>query len=145
MAGSGGWMQAWDGWPLERFIYLFVALAYALVWVQVGLLHWRGAFRRILMWGPVIYTPVVLVTGGALVATRTDVTVLAYVVSHAVAVVEGLVGTVAHLRGISAQVGGFSLRNAMAGPPPVLPVLYTAVGALGLLTHYWNALVKAPA
>jgi hypothetical protein len=48
-----------------------------------------------------------------------------------------LVGTYFHIRGIVSQVGGFTVRNAATGPPPLLPLIYAALGAFGLLVNYW--------
>jgi hypothetical protein len=128
-------MQAWEGWPLERLIVLFVAAAYLLVWVQVSLLHWRGAFRHRAMWGPVIYTPIVVIVALALLVVRGDVIDMLYVIALAIACLVGLVGVWFHLRGVAAQIGGMTLRNLMGGPPPVLPLIYAAVGAFGLLAR----------
>jgi hypothetical protein len=37
-------------------------------------------------------------------------------------------------------VGGlFSLRNMMAGPPPVLPLAYALTGVLGIIGLMWDA------
>jgi hypothetical protein len=37
------------------------------------------------------------------------------------------------------QVGGFTLRNLVAGPPPVLPLAYSLIGVVGLLGLFWDA------
>lgn len=51
-------MEAWTDWPLERLLYLFLGLAYLLMWAQLTLLHWRGAFHHKAMLGPVFFTPI---------------------------------------------------------------------------------------
>jgi hypothetical protein len=38
-----------------------------------------------------------------------------------------------------AQVGGASVRNLVAGPPPVLPVAYALANTLGLIGMLWHA------
>jgi hypothetical protein len=55
------------------------------------------------------------------------------VVAFAVGAVEGLGGLYFHLRGASYMVGGLTLRNLMAGPPPVLPIAYSLAGVAGLM------------
>jgi len=50
-------MNFWDGWPTDRILILFSALAFALISVQVGLFHYRGNFRHRVMWGPVLSAP----------------------------------------------------------------------------------------
>jgi hypothetical protein len=57
----------------------------------------------------------------------------------AVSALEGLVGLGYHLRGITFQVGGFTMRNLLSGPPPMLPLAYAAIGVLGLGALVWNA------
>lgn len=130
-------MESWQGWPLERFLCMFLAAAYLLMWIQVWLLHLRGAFRNRIMWGPVLFTPVAVLAAIAFGLVRNGATAGVFITVFAIAVVVGLVGTAAHLRGIASQVGGFTLRNAMTGPPPVLPVMYAALGSLGLIVYYW--------
>jgi hypothetical protein len=56
-------MDAWDGWPFARLYMLLVALAFLVVGPQVLLFHWRAAFRRLTMYGPVLLAPVIVVAG----------------------------------------------------------------------------------
>ncbi len=39
-------MDAWDGWPFARVYMLLVALAFAVIGLQVLLFHRRAGFRR---------------------------------------------------------------------------------------------------
>src|SRR5687767_15018075 len=130
-------MESWQGWPLERFMYLFLGAAFLLVWIQVTLYHWKGAFRNKAMWGPVIYTPVVVVVALARGFLVGDLMSQIFVVAFALAAFEGLMGTVLHLKGVAAQVGGINLRNLAIGPPVILAVVYMCLGLLGLAIHYW--------
>ena len=34
-------MESWDGWPFARLYMLLVALAFAVIGLQVVLFHWR--------------------------------------------------------------------------------------------------------
>jgi hypothetical protein len=133
-------MESWDGWPFARLYMLLVALAFLVVGLQVLLFHWRAGFRRVTMYGPVLLAPV-LVVAGVLGALQRD-GLLGWVVLgvFAVGVVDGLVGVVEHLRGISRRIGGFSLRNLMSGPPPLLPVAFMALALTGALALVWEAL-----
>lgn len=130
-------MEAWSGWPIERFFYLFLGLAYLLVWGQLTLLHWKGGFHDMFMWGPVLFTPLPALAGVALFFGRPDWLLSTFVVLYAMAALEGLVGTYKHLKGVAKRVGGFTFANVLAGPPFLLPIIYTALGAAGLLVHYW--------
>lgn len=136
-------MDGWIGWPLERFFYIFLGLAFLLVWGQVTLLHWAAGFRSIFMWGPVLYTPVLVLAALLLALTRAPWAELTFVVVFAIGVLEGAFGTYKHFHGVAEQVGGFNLRNFMAGPPVLLPIIYMALAATGLLVYYWDALIPA--
>jgi hypothetical protein len=132
-------MSAWDGWELGRAVLLFTVVAYLVIWVQVSLFHWAGAFKHWAMWGPVLATPVIAL-GALLGAIARDAAwgwiALALL---AIGVLEGLVGLYFHVVGLRYQVGGFSTRNLLAGPPPMLPIAYAALGVLGVGALLWNA------
>jgi hypothetical protein len=126
-------MESWDGWELGRWIVLFAAFLYVGIWAQLTLYHWRAAFRRREMYAPVILTPVIA-AAGALGAIEGD-GIFGWIslVAFAIGVVEGLGGLFFHMQGVRYLVGGITLRNLAAGPPPVLPVAYSLAGVLGLL------------
>lgn len=132
-------MAEWQGWTFDRVTVAFSALMYAGIWMQVSLFHWAGGFKKLAMWGPVLATP--LVIGGALAGVVTRVGVWGWVAAGLLAfgVLDGLIGLYYHLRGISSQIGGFSMRNLLSGPPPVLPLAYALIGLLGLGGLFWNA------
>jgi hypothetical protein len=133
-------VDAWDGWPFARLYMLLVALAFAVVGLQVLLFHWRAAFRRLTMYGPVLLAPV-LVLAGVVGALKRD-GALGWIVLavFALGIVDGVVGVFEHLRGIARRIGGFSLRNLMSGPPPLLPVAFMALALTGALALVWEAL-----
>ena len=133
-------MESWDGWPFARLYRLLVALAFAVVGLQVLLFHWQAGFRRWTMYGPVLLAPV-LVVAGVLGALQRDgwlgwVALTVFVFG----IVDGLVGVFEHFRGIARRIGGFSLRNLMSGPPPLLPVAFMALALTGALALVWEAL-----
>ena len=133
-------MDAWDGWDFQRFYVGFVGIAFALLGLQVLLFHWRAAFKKWTMYGPVLLAPVLAGAGivGALV--RDGWLGWAVLVVFALGVVDGLIGIYEHGRGIAERIGGFSLRNLVAGPPILLPVMFTALAASGGLAVLWGAL-----
>jgi hypothetical protein len=133
-------MDAWDGWPFARLYMLLVALAFAVVGLQVLLFHWRAAFRRLTMYGPVLLAPVIVVAGVVGALKRDGPLGWIVLAVFALGIVDGLVGIVEHLRGISRRIGGFSLRNLMSGPPPLLPVAFMALALTGALALVWEAL-----
>lgn len=133
-------MDAWDGWPFARLYMFLVALAFVVIGLQVLLFHWRAGFHRLTMYAPVLLAPV-LVLAGVVGAIQRD-GVLGWIVLaiFASGVVDGLVGVFEHLRGIAQRIGGFSLRNLMSGPPPLLPVAFMALALTGALALVWEAL-----
>jgi hypothetical protein len=133
-------MEAWDGWPFARVYMLLVALAFAVIGLQVLLFHWRAAFRRLTMYGPVLLAPVLVAAGVVGALERDGVVGWIVLAVFAFGVVDGLVGVVEHLRGIARRIGGFSLRNLMSGPPPLLPVAFMALALTGALALVWEAL-----
>ena len=132
-------MSAWDHWELGRAVVVFAAVAYVVVWVQLSLNHWAGGFRRTVMWAPVLLTPVIVL--GALLGAVSRGSPWGWIALSllVLGVVDGLIGLGYHLRGIGSQIGGLSLRNVLAGPPPMLPVAYAALGALGIEGLVWGA------
>jgi hypothetical protein len=132
-------VESWRGWGLDRAVLLFTAVAYLVIWVQLSLYHWAGGFKRLAMWGPVLATPPI--AAGAVVGAVTREGVWGWVALALLAfgVLDGLVGVYLHLSGMRAQIGGFSTRNLLSGPPPMLPLAYAAMGVLGIGALVWNA------
>ena len=133
-------MDRWDGWPFARLYLLLVALAFLVVGAQAFLFHWRAAFRSKAMYGPVVMAPVIAVAGVAAAVARNDVIGWAAFAIFALGFVDGLIGLTLHLRGIAARVGGFTARNLVAGPPPLLPLAFAALALTGGLAVIWQAL-----
>ncbi|MHB0934960.1 MAG: hypothetical protein ACYDCO_05460 [Armatimonadota bacterium] len=129
-------MDTWDGWPLQRFIYLFIGLAHMMIWVQVVLFHWRGAFRIWAMWLPVLAGPLLAMMGIVFAFVYGGWLNGLYVFLFSVGVLGGMIGTYYHFRGVSHYIGGWSLRNFMVGPPPILPMTFFAFSVVALLVFF---------
>jgi hypothetical protein len=133
-------MDAWSGWDFQRFYLLFVAAAFALLGLQVLLFHWRAAFKKWTMYGPVLLAPVLAAAGVVGALSREGWLGWAVLIVFALGVVDGLVGVYEHVRGVVGRIGGFSLRNLVAGPPVLLPVTFTALAVSGGLAVLWGGL-----
>jgi hypothetical protein len=133
-------VEGWDGWPFARLYLLLLAVAFLVVGAQVLLFHWQAAFRAKTMYVPVILAPIVAAVAIVTSLVRNDLTAWVAVAVFAVALVVGLVGVVLHLRGVAQRIGGFTLRNVVAGPPFLLPLAYGALALTGGLAVIWQAL-----
>jgi hypothetical protein len=129
----------WDAWEVGRVVLATTALLYGGIWVQLSLFHWGAAFASKAMWVPVILTPVIVLAIGIGVLERTDPWGWIAAGALVLGVIDGLVGLYFHVRGTVAQVGGLTVRNLIAGPPPVLPLAYSLVGVVGLIALLWHA------
>ena len=129
----------WNGWPLDRVLLLFTALALLLIFIQVWLFHYRQNFRHWAMWIPVLATPVlgvcliILALGNT---TRFRPVVVALLVAG---LLGGLVGFYYHFRGVGTRVDGYRIQNFLVGPPVILPLMVTAISVLGLMAIYWRS------
>jgi hypothetical protein len=132
-------VSEWIAWELGRVVLIAAAVMYAGIWAQVTLFHWGAAFASRAMWAPVIMTPLIVAAAAIAVVTRSDPWGWVAVVALGIGVLDGLYGLYRHLRGTVSQIGGFTLRNLMAGPPPLLPLAYSLIGVVGLLGLLWDA------
>ena len=128
----------WTGWTLERFLVLFVAIAYLLIGVQVTMSHYRQNFHHKAMWAPVVASPIFTITGLMLAMARSEWLFTLFALLMWVAIVAGLGGFYYHFHGVRVRVGGWAPRNFLVGPPVIQPLLFSAVGALGLAAVYWG-------
>lgn len=128
-------MSAPAGLSLQRFFYLFVGASFLLLWIQVLLLHWRGAFRLWPMWGPVLFAPVLSAMGILFAVFYGPWLAGPFIAVFSLGVLDGLAGIYYHFAGVRHYVGGWTLRNFIAGPPVVLPVLFTALSAAALMVY----------
>lgn len=133
-------MDAWDGWPFARLYLLLVAVAFVVLGLQILLLHWRAAFRAKAMYTPLVTAPLITVAGVVAAVSRDGILGWLAVGAFTIGFLNGLVGLVLHLRGTAHRVGGFTLRNLMAGPPPLLPLAFAALALTGGLAVVWEAL-----
>ena len=131
-------MNTWDGWTVDRAALVLCSVMYAGIWVQLTLMHWAGGFKKTAMWGPVLLTPVVAAAAAVAAVDRGGALGTAMAIVLGVGIAEGLVGVVLHLRGVASQVGGWTFRNVLSGPPPILPLAYSLIGLLGFAALVWN-------
>jgi hypothetical protein len=128
----------WDVWTLDRFLIFFVSVAFVLIGSQVTMFHYRQNFHHKSMWVPVVSAPVFFLTGLALTFYNAGWLRLLFTLFMAMGVLDGLVGVYFHAKGVRLRVGGWAMRNFLIGPPVILPFLFTAISALGIIAVYWR-------
>jgi len=128
----------WNGWPMDRIVILFVALAFLLIGVQVAMSHYRQNFHQKAMWVPVLEAPVFLVVGLAHAFWNAGWLSTLFAVLMWIGALSGLVGFYYHFRGVGLRVGGWTSHNFLIGPPVVLPLVITALSVLALIAVYWR-------
>lgn len=133
--------MGWEGWPIERVLFILVGVLFIGIFVQVTLFHYRQNFRAASMWIPVIATPLLALSVLALSLFNTEWLRLANLILLCVGVVAGLYGFVRHLMGVRQRVSGWTLENFMVGPPVVLPLTIVLTSAFGLLALQWEAMI----
>lgn len=96
--------------------------------------HLRGSFCQRWMWTPVWLTPVVAISAvGAAGSPRVAREVLPFTATAAI--IDGLIGFYLHLRTVREMPGGLGnfWFNFTMGPPLFAPLLFCAVGLMGLI------------
>ncbi|SHE15040.1 Uncharacterised protein [Chlamydia abortus] len=131
-------MYHWVGWPLDRLLILFVALAFLLIGLQVTMSHYRQNFHHKAMWSPVDVSPLIFLSGLGLAVYPSAFFHYLFVFLLFAGVLTGMAGFYFHYRGVGVRVGGYASRNFLMGPPVVLPVVFLAMSALGLIAVYWR-------
>ena len=119
---------------LQKALALTTAASAAPLAFEVYLEHYRGSFSDPWEWAPLVCTPPLVIAGVAgAVSERAARTALP--AASALYVLNGIVGSALHARGVHRKPGGFRepAYNLIMGPPLLAPGSFTLVGAIGLL------------
>ena len=98
--------------------------------------HYKDNFKYKVQWSPILLTP--LLAGAAMASLRSERAAnTALPLASAAAMLNGVVGTGYHIRGILSRPGGRKkpLYNTLYGPPIFAPMLFAACGLLGMLAY----------
>lgn len=128
----------WIGWPLDRILILFVALAYILIGIQVTMSHYRQNFHQKIMLVPVLSSPFYVLSAAAYALFNQLWIGWIFAFLMGTAAISGLIGFYYHVKGVGVRVGGYVGRNFLIGPPVIMPLMYSAMGILGLIAYYWR-------
>jgi uncharacterized membrane protein YhaH (DUF805 family) len=119
---------------LQRTMAIMTAFAAVLGGGEAYTQHSRGAFESWWMWTPVWLTgPMLFAAAAALASERLARTLLP--ITSAAVILDGVVGFLLHIRGITRMPGGFRAGsyNVVMGPPIFAPLLLCTTGVMGLL------------
>ena len=98
--------------------------------------HYKDNFKYKVQWSPILMTPLLMGAAlGAVTSKRVANTLLP--ATSALAMLNGVVGTGYHIRGILRRPGGRKkpLYNTLYGPPIFAPMLFAACGMLGMMAY----------
>ena len=98
--------------------------------------HYKDNFNSKVQYSPLILTP--LLTGAALLSIASeDAANTLLPLASAAAILNGMVGTAFHIRGILRRPGGTKkpLYNILYGPPIFAPMLFAACGLVGMMAY----------
>jgi hypothetical protein len=129
-----GFVAALRHGEFQRSLALLSAFVAVLAGGEAYVEHLRGSFSQRIMWSPIWLTPPMIVAGCATAVSRRAAHALLPITSVAT-LFDGLLGFLLHLRGVGRMPGGYAnLRfNLTLGPPLFAPLLFSAVGLLGLI------------
>ncbi len=129
----GHWWENVRRGRAQRTLAAATAFSALPLGIEVYFEHFRGSFGDKWMWTPVWLSPALTAAGVAGVrsgrAARTWLPALS-----ALYCLDGAVGVITHVRGVSRKPGGFSqpLFNIVMGPPLLAPGSLALVGGMGL-------------
>lgn len=118
----------------QQFMAVAAALSAVLNGVEALYSHYKNNFTYRAQWTPILLTPAIVAAGVGTIWSRTIGKTLLPLVSL-LAILDGSVGFLYHLRGIVRMPGGprKTLYLLTYGPPLFAPLLFAATGFLGLL------------
>lgn len=117
-----------------RFSVILTAAALSGLMIQVAILHYRGAFKNPAMYAPLI-VPLFALGAALWHLVWTGGSGNAYVAALWLTLLLGFGGWGWHLRGLDRMMAGLyvSHPNLLEGPPPVAPLLFALVAAVGIV------------
>jgi hypothetical protein len=131
-----------EDWPvpvrrLRTQLAVIATASTALLWVDNLSEHYRGGFRRRLMYVPIVANPVVTAAGALAAATGGRRGAKAFGLLSGAQTAIALAGFVEHQRAILKKPGGNEPRqllfNAWYGPPVAAPLQYLGLGLMGAM------------
>lgn len=120
----------------QRHFCTVTAAATVCSGLEVWYSHYKDNFKYRVQWSPLVVSPLLLAAAiGGFKSKRIADTLLPF--ASAAAMVNGLVGSYYHVRGILNRPGGKKkpIYNVLYGPPIFAPMLFAACGLFGLMAY----------
>ena len=118
----------------QRSFALLTAISGLFTGLEVVYEHYKGSYNQRIMYTPLIMCFALFVTGTWAAFSRWAARVALPIVSL-LTFLDGCIGFFFHIRGIQRKPGGWRLPifNIVMGPPITAPLLFAAIGVLGLI------------
>lgn len=136
LSGRDDWREDIRVGRFQKHFCVVVAAYTVCVGAESFYSHYKNNFQYKVQWSPILLTP--LLSGAALGALKSErVANTLLPAASALAMVDGVVGTYFHVRGILKKPGGRKkpLYNTLYGPPIFAPMLFAAAGMLGMMAY----------
>lgn len=136
LAGRDDWRDDIRVGRFQKHFCVVVAAYTVCVGAESWYSHFKNNFEYKVQWSPILLTP--LLSGAALGALKSErIANTLLPAASAVAMLDGVVGTYFHVRGILKKPGGRKkpLYNTLYGPPIFAPMLFAAAGMLGMMAY----------
>ncbi len=121
----------------QKHFCVVTAAATVCCGLEVWYSHYKDNFKYRVQWSPILVAPVLLAAAiGGFKSKRIADTLLP--IASAAAIVNGLVGSYYHVRGILNRPGGRKkpVYNVLYGPPIFAPMLFAACGLFGMMAYF---------
>ena len=120
----------------QKHFCVVTAVATICCGLEVWYSHYKDNFKYRVQWSPVLIAP--LLAGSAIGGFKSRrVSETALPIASAAAILNGLIGSYYHVRGILKRPGGTKkpVYNVLYGPPIFAPMLFAACGLFGMMAY----------
>jgi hypothetical protein len=120
----------------QKHFCVVTAVATICCGLEVWYSHYKDNFKYRVQWSPVLLAPVLVAAAiGGFKSKRIADTALP--IASAAAMVNGMIGSYYHVRGILKRPGGKKkpVYNVLYGPPIFAPMLFAACGLFGMMAY----------
>lgn len=121
----------------QKHFCVVTAAATVCCGLEVWYSHYKDNFKYRVQWSPLVIAPILLAAAiGGFRSKRIADTLLP--IASAAAMVNGVVGSYYHVRGILNRPGGRKkpVYNVLYGPPIFAPMLFAACGLFGMMAYF---------